>query len=79
LGELLADADLERIDRAEGGPDRGPAQAHRRRGQRVEAEPAGEQEENRDERNDLLLHVLRDPAQREGEDGDRDDKRLPPA
>ncbi len=70
-GHLLRDADLERVDRTERRADGRRAEADRHRDQGVEAEPAHEQQEHRNERDQLLLHLDQDPAPCEGEPHDR--------
>ena len=77
LGDLLGDADLKGIDGAERCAYRRGPQAHRHRHDGIEAQPGGEQEEDRDEGDQLLLHLDQHPAGGEGEPGHRNHQQSP--
>ena len=72
LRKLLCDADLEWIHRAERRADGGRPDADGDGGDVVEAQSPGQQHQHRDERDDLLLHVLQYPAGGEERGTDRD-------
>ena len=72
VGHLLGDLDLERVDGTEGRPHERGARADGHPHHRRVAEPLREQHERGHEGDDLLLHVLRHAARREGETDDRD-------
>ena len=72
LGDFLRDADLKRIDRAEGGAHGGGADANRGGSECVEAQALGEEQQGGNEGNDLLLHVFRGASGGECQRDDRD-------
>ncbi len=72
LGDFLGDAHLERIDEAERRADRRGAGTHGHRDEGAESEALGEQQEDRHEGDQLLLHLDEDAAQAEGHAGNRD-------
>ncbi len=74
--DTLGDQHLERVDRAERGADEGRARAHRDRDQGREADATRQHQQDRDQRDDLLLHVLGDTAGAEEERHDRDHEEI---
>jgi len=76
LGELLGDPHLEWVHRTERRANRSGANTHRHRGERVEADAAGQHEQHGDQRDDLLLHVLQRSRGRERDAHHGNDERF---
>ena len=78
LRQLLGNAYLKRIDRAESGPHCGRAQAHGRGRKDRVAQAAHEHQQHRHQRNNFFLHILQRAHGGEKQRNKRNNQRLPP-